>query len=187
MRGRISGREEGNRRARLDAPGSIKGWRVVPDGAFSATATRRAERSALQALATPYTARRPMSMWTEFKAFLIKQNVLALAIAVVVGTALNALVTAVVEDAIMPVVAAVTPDPASWQTFVTPGPVPFKVGHLGGALLNFLIIGLVAWRISKALIRPAPVAEAPATKPCPYCKMQIDAAATRCSHCTSQL
>jgi large conductance mechanosensitive channel len=127
-----------------------------------------------------------MSMWTEFKAFLIKQNVLALAIAVVVGTALNALVTAVVEDAIMPVVAAVTPDPASWQTYMTPGPVPFKVGHLGGALLNFFIIGFVAWRISKAFIRPAPATEPPATKPCPFCKMAIDATATRCAHCTSQ-
>ena len=46
-----------------------------------------------------------MSMWNEFKAFLLKENVLALAIAVVVGAALNKLVTAVVEDFIMPVVA----------------------------------------------------------------------------------
>jgi large conductance mechanosensitive channel len=128
-----------------------------------------------------------MSMWREFKAFLIKENVLALALAVVVGTALNALVTAVVEDVIMPIVAAVTPDPATWQSRVTPGPIPFKIGHLGGALLNFLIIGFVAWRISKAFIRPAPVAAAPATKNCPFCKMSIDAAATRCAHCTSQL
>ena len=42
-----------------------------------------------------------MSMWSEFKAFLLKENVLALAIAVVVGAALNKLVTAVVEDFIM--------------------------------------------------------------------------------------
>lgn len=128
-----------------------------------------------------------MSMWTEFKAFLIKQNVLALAIAVVVGAALNALVTAAVEDAIMPVVAAVTPNPELWQTYVTPGPVPFKIGHLAGALLNFFIIGFVAWRISKAFIRPASAAAAPATKTCPFCMMSIDATATRCAHCTSQL
>ena len=128
-----------------------------------------------------------MAMWREFKSFLIKENVLALAIAVVVGGALNALVGAVVEDLIMPVVAATTPDPATWQSAVTPGPVPFKIGHLGGALLNFIIVGFVAWRISKAFIRPAPAAEAPATKNCPFCKMAIDATATRCSHCTSQL
>jgi large conductance mechanosensitive channel len=70
---------------------------------------------------------------------------------------------------------------------VTPGPIPFKIGHLGGALLNFFIIGFVAWRISKAFIRAEPAAPPPATKQCPYCKMGIDAAATRCSHCTSQL
>ena len=128
-----------------------------------------------------------MAMWREFKSFLIKENVLALAIAVVVGGALNALVGAVVEDLIMPVVAAATPDPTTWQSAVTPGPVPFKIGHLGGALLNFIIVGFVAWRISKAFMRPAPAAEAPATKNCPFCKMAIDATATRCSHCTSQL
>lgn len=128
-----------------------------------------------------------MSMWKEFKAFLIKENVLALAIAVVVGAALNALVTAAVEDLIMPVVAAATPDPTAWQTKVLPGPVPLKYGHFGAALLNFLIVGFVAWRISKAFIRPAAAATAPATKNCTYCKMAIDASATRCAHCTSQL
>jgi len=125
-----------------------------------------------------------MSMWSEFKAFLLKENVLALAIAVVVGGALNKLVTAVVEDFIMPIVAATTPDPRTWQSAVTPGPIPFKVGDFGSALLNFVIIGFVAWRISKAFIRPAATA---ATKSCPYCKMIIDATATRCAHCTAQL
>lgn len=128
-----------------------------------------------------------MSMWREFKAFLVKQNVIALALAVVVGVALNTLVTALVDDFIMPIVAAATPDPASWQTAVVPGPVPFKVGHFGGALLNFLIVAFVAWRISKAFIKPEPVAAAPATKQCPYCRMTIDAAAVRCPYCTSQL
>ena len=125
-----------------------------------------------------------MSMWSEFKAFLLKENVLALAIAVVVGTALNKLVTAVVDDFIMPIVAVATPDPKTWQSAVTPGPIPFKIGDFGSALLNFLIIGFVAWRISKAFIRPPAT---PNTKPCPFCKMTIDAAATRCAHCTSQL
>jgi large conductance mechanosensitive channel len=125
-----------------------------------------------------------MSMWSEFKAFLLKENVLALAIAVVVGVALNKLVTAVVEDFIMPIVAVATPDPKLWQSAVTPGPIPFKIGDFGGALLNFVIIGFVAWRISKAFIRPTAV---PVTKPCPFCKMTIDVAATRCAHCTSQL
>ena len=125
-----------------------------------------------------------MSMWREFKAFLLKENVLALAIAVVVGAALNKLVTAVVDDFIMPVVAVATPDPKTWQSAVTPGPIPFKIGDFGSALLNFIIIGFVAWRISKAFIRPT---AAPATKSCPFCKMTIDVTATRCAHCTSQV
>ena len=128
-----------------------------------------------------------MAMWKEFKAFLVKENVLALAIAVVVGGALNKLVTALVDDFIMPVVAVATPDPRAWQTTVTPGPIPFKIGDFGSALVNFLIVGFVAWRISKAFIRPASAAAAPATKNCPFCKMAIDVTATRCAHCTSQL
>ena len=128
-----------------------------------------------------------MSMWSEFKTFLVKENVLALAIAVVVGAALNQLVTALVESFIMPVVAVTTPDPAGWQTAVTPGPIPFKIGAFGAALLNFLIVGFVAWRLSKAFMRPAPAAAAPSVKNCPFCKMSIDASATRCPHCTSQL
>jgi len=128
-----------------------------------------------------------MAMWKEFKAFLVKENVLALAIAVVVGGALNKLVTALVDDFIMPIVAVATPDPKAWQTQVVPGPIPFKIGDFGSALVNFLIVGFVAWRISKAFIRPAAAAAAPATKNCPFCKMSLDAAATRCAHCTSQL
>jgi large conductance mechanosensitive channel len=130
----------------------------------------------------------PGPMWKEFKAFLLKENVLALAIAVVVGGALNKLVTALVDDWIMPIIAAVTPG-GDWQKAVFPqtGPVQFKWGDFASALLNFFIIGLVAWRISKIFIKPpAPAAAAP-TKTCPYCMMIVDVAATRCAHCTSEL
>lgn len=123
-------------------------------------------------------------MWNEFKTFLIKQNVLALAIAVVVGVALNALVKALVDDFIMPIVGAATPS-ANWKAIVWHvGPIAFGVGDFASALLNFIIIGLVAWRISKAFIKPE---AAPSTKQCPFCKMTVDSAATRCSFCTSAL
>ena len=126
-------------------------------------------------------------MLREFKAFLLKQNVLALAIAVVVGAALNQLVTAVVDAFVMPIVAAASPA-STWQTWtVNAGPVEFKVGVFLGALVNFLIVGFVAWRISKIFIKPEPEAAKAATKQCPHCRMDIDALATRCSHCTSQL
>ena len=126
-------------------------------------------------------------MWREFKAFLIKQNALALAIAVVIGAALNTLVQSIVNDFIMPVVGAVTPSGAWQEATLDLGPVRFGIGNFLSALLNFFIIGLVAWRISKAFIKPEPPAAEPVTKSCPYCTMKIDPAATRCPFCTSQL
>ena len=125
-----------------------------------------------------------MAMIKEFKEFLLKQNIIALAIAVVVGTALNTLVKALVDDFIMPIVAALGPG-GEWQTATwNVGSIKFGIGDFLAALINFLIIGFVAWRISKIFIKPE--AEAP-TKDCPYCRMSINAAATRCPNCTSQL
>ncbi len=124
-------------------------------------------------------------MWTEFKAFLIKQNAIALAIAVVIGVALNTVVQAIVNDIILPIVQIVTHliAPVPWQEWTW---YNFKVGDLLSAILNFFIVGFVAWRISKIFIRPP--AKGPATtKTCDYCKMTIDIGATRCPHCTSQL
>jgi large conductance mechanosensitive channel len=123
-------------------------------------------------------------MLKEFKDFLLKQNVVALAIAVVVGTALNTLVKALVDDFIMPIIAAAAPggewQKATWDV----GPVKFGVGDFLAALINFVIIGFVAWRISKIFIKPAAAAE---KRLCGFCKLEIEPAATRCPHCTSQL
>jgi large conductance mechanosensitive channel len=125
-----------------------------------------------------------MPMFKEFKDFLLKQNVVALAIAVVVGTALNALVKALVDDFIMPIIVAMGPggewQKATWDV----GPVKFGIGDFFAAVINFIIIGFVAWRISKIFIKPDAVAP---VKNCPYCRMSMDPAATRCPHCTSQL
>jgi large conductance mechanosensitive channel len=128
-----------------------------------------------------------LDMWREFKAFIIKENVLALAIAVVLGAAIGKVVTAVVDDFIMPIVGAVTPS-GEWRTATFDvGPMKFGVGDFLSNLLNFLIIGFVVWRISKAFIKPAAAAPEAPTKQCPYCRMQMDAQASRCPHCTSQL
>jgi large conductance mechanosensitive channel len=125
-----------------------------------------------------------MAMLKEFKDFLLKQNVVALAIAVVVGTALNTLVKALVDDFIMPIIVVIGPG-GDWQKATwNVGSVKFGLGDFLAATINFIIIGLVAWRISKIFIKPT--AE-PATKKCPYCRMSMDSAATRCPNCTSQL
>jgi large conductance mechanosensitive channel len=123
-------------------------------------------------------------MVKEFKEFLLKQNIVALAIAVVVGTALGALVKAFVDDFIMPIIVAIGPG-GDWQKATwSVGAVKFGIGDFAAAAISFIIIGFVAWRISKIFIKPA--AEKP-MRDCPYCRLSIDAAATRCPNCTSQL
>jgi len=124
-------------------------------------------------------------MWTEFKAFMLEHNVIALAIAVVIGTALGKLVTAFVDDFIMPIVGAAIPGGEWREATWSVGGVEFLVGDFASALLNFIIIGFVAWRVAKIFIKPDP--DAPATKTCAFCRMSIDAAATRCAHCTSEV
>jgi large conductance mechanosensitive channel len=126
-------------------------------------------------------------MWREFKAFLVKENVLALAIAVVIGAALSKLVTALVNDFIMPIVAVVVPG-GDWRAAtLEAGPIVFLVGDFAGALIDFIIIAFVVWRISKAFIRMSAPKDKPATRECPYCVTTIDARATRCSSCTATL
>ena len=122
-----------------------------------------------------------MRMLKEFKEFLLKQNVIALAIAVVVGTALSAVVKALVDGFIMPIILVMQPG-GDWQTAKWHvGPFAFGLGAFLAAVINFIIVGFVVWRISKIFIRDVP------KKDCPYCKMSMDVAATRCPNCTSQL
>jgi len=127
-------------------------------------------------------------MWNEFRAFLIKQNMLALAIAVVIGAATNDVVQGLVNDFIMPIINAVSPS-KEWEQlrFPSSGPVQFTYGHFLSVLLKFVIVGLVCWRLTLALIKPAKPEDKPATRECPFCRQAIDARATRCAHCTSQL
>lgn len=123
-------------------------------------------------------------MWRDFKLFLVKQNALALAIGVVIGAALTKVVTALVDDIIMPIVAVAQPG-GEWQKArFDVGPFHFLIGDLANALINFVIIAFVVWRISKAFLKPDPAAP---TRVCPFCKMTLDKAATRCAHCTSEL
>src|SRR3954470_10887670 len=121
-------------------------------------------------------------MWREFKAFLVSANVLALALAVVIGAALAKVVAALVADIIMPIVGFAVPG-GEWRTWVWQvGSVKFALGDFAGVIIDFLIIGFVVWRISKAFIKKA--VEVP-VRTCQFCRMPIDSAATRCPHCTS--
>jgi large conductance mechanosensitive channel len=126
-------------------------------------------------------------MWHDFKAFLIKQNMLALAIAVVIGAATNDVVQGLVNDFIMPVINAVLPAGGWQEAAFTVGSVRFTYGHFLSVLLKFLIIGFVCWRLLLLFIRPPKGDEKPATQECPFCRQSIDARATRCAHCTSEI
>jgi large conductance mechanosensitive channel len=123
-------------------------------------------------------------MWREFKAFLLTANVLALALAVVIGTALGKVVSALVADIIMPIVAVAAPA-GQWRAWVWhAGPFNFALGDFAGVVVDFVIIGFVVWRISKAFIKKP---EEKPTRSCPRCRLTVDPAATRCPHCTSDL
>lgn len=127
-------------------------------------------------------------MWEDFKKFLEKANVVGLALAVIVGGAAGALVKAMSDDFLMPIIGAALPD-GDWRKYTLDvGPIKFGVGDFAGTFLNFAIISFIAFQIGKVFMKPEPPAPpAPATKACPYCLSTVPAAATRCAHCTSQL
>jgi large conductance mechanosensitive channel len=143
---------------------------------------RRASMS--QQMASPSGAN---TMWQDFKAFLIKQNMLALAIAVVLGAATNDVIQALVNDFIMPVINALIPGGSWEQATFGAGRVQFTYGHFLSVLLKFVIVGIVCWRIMRMFMRPPKADEKPATRECPHCRQSIDARATRCAFCTSDL
>lgn len=131
-------------------------------------------------------------MIREFKEFLVKQNALALAVAVIIGTAIGKVVSSLVDDVINPILGLALPG-GSWRearivlssTTDATGKVvenAILYGHLLGAIVDFVIIGLVIFLIIKYAL-PKPEA-APATKECPQCKTLIAASATRCHACT---
>lgn len=131
-----------------------------------------------------------MSLKDEFKAFVLKGNVIDLAVAVVVGGAFGKIVTAFVDGIVMPLVTYVLPANIRWEEW-TFG--KFRVGAVLGATVNFLIISLVIFLVLVKLMEKVtkrkgepPPAE-PTTKECPACLEQVPLKATRCKHCTSQL
>ena len=92
-------------------------------------------------------------MLQEFMAFLREYGVIGLALAVVIGGKANALVTAVVEGIVMPVITFFIPD-GSWRTAtLNVGPIKLLPGPVLGAALDFLIVAAVVFIISKQLLR----------------------------------
>jgi large conductance mechanosensitive channel len=119
----------------------------------------------------------------EFRDFLLKTNLLSLALAVVIGGAVTKIIGSIVADLIMPVVGVLTPQ-GNWRG-LTWGFWRFNwtYGNFLGHLLDFLIIAGIVFIITKAVIRNAPP---PPSKVCAACKESIHPEATRCKFCTSE-
>lgn len=147
-------------------------------------------------------------MWRDFKAFVMRGNVMDLAVAVILGAAFGAVVKSLVDDVIMPVIGvatggmdfsnkfallkAGTAAPPPYPTLAAAkaaGAVTLNYGALVNTALTFLIVALAVFLLVRAVNRLSrrPVPPAPDTKPCPFCTMTIGLAATRCPHCTSVL
>jgi len=120
-------------------------------------------------------------MLSEFKAFLLKYNVMALAVAFILGAAVAKLVSALVTDLIMPIIGMAVPSGDWRQIVVQIAGAKFLVGEFLGAVLDFTVIAFVVFLIARALLKPAPT---PQTQTCPSCLEIIARAATRCKHCT---
>lgn len=127
-------------------------------------------------------------MLKEFKEFIMKGNVVDLAIGVVLGGAFGAIITALVEGIINPIIGAATAGIAMDHMSVKLGQVELVYGMFLSALLKFIIIGFILFIIVKSLNKMRKQEEAaPTTKVCPHCMSEIDINASRCPHCTSEL
>lgn len=148
-----------------------------------------------------------MGMKKEFKEFVLRGNMMDLAVGVIVGGAFNGLVTSFVNNIIMPVISLFTGkidfenmfvalDGAKYATLAEAqeaGTAVIAYGSFITAIINFIILALVVFFLVKGInkMRAATAKEeapkAPTTKVCPFCKTEIDINATRCPHCTSEL
>ena len=150
-------------------------------------------------------------MLKDFKAFIMKGNVVDMAVGIIIGVAFGLIINSLVKDVIMPPIGlglgnvdfqnlfvvlkeGTTPGPyASLAAAQTAGAVSINYGVFINTLINFIIIAAVLFffvvrPIAKINARKAvPATPAPVTKECPYCFSAIPIKATRCPNCTSEL
>ena len=147
-------------------------------------------------------------MLAEFKKFILRGNVMDLAIGVIIGAAFGKIVTSLVNDILMPPLGVLLGNvdfsnlyavlkgsvPAKTPLVTaqaTTGVVTWNYGLFITNIINFLIMAFVIFllvrAINKMTTKPAPAPAAPPTKECPHCFSNIPLKATRCPNCTSQL
>ena len=131
-------------------------------------------------------------LWTEFKNFAFKGNLIDLAVAVVLGTAFAKVIDAMVKFLIMPLIGYLDFGKGGGYQNWHIGEV--KIGLVLAELLNFVLVALaifivivkVVGALMKRATTPPPAGE-PTTKECPYCLMVVPIKARKCGHCTSDL
>jgi large conductance mechanosensitive channel len=144
----------------------------------------------------------------EFKAFIMRGNVLDLAVGFIMGGAFGTIVKSLVDDVIMPPIglalgnvdfsdlfmllkggAKAPPPYASLAEAQAAGAVTVNYGVFINSIVSFLIVAFAVFLLVRAAnrMKPAEAAAAPSTKDCPYCRMAIPIGATRCPQCTSEL
>lgn len=94
-----------------------------------------------------------MGFMDEFMQFLNKHKVIGLAVAFIIGAAASKLVSALVQDIVMPIISALTPS-GDWRAItLQAGPVKFLIGDFAGALIDFAIIALVIFMVVKYAVK----------------------------------
>ena len=133
-------------------------------------------------------------MASGLKEFLLRGNVVDLAVGVVVGAAFGAIVTEFTKDLLTPLIAAIVGKPDFSAIYFTLNGSKFLIGNFLNALISFLLIATAVYYFVvvpvNALItrtRKAPVPVDPTTKKCPECFSEIPIPAKRCAFCTSQI
>ena len=131
-------------------------------------------------------------MLKEFKEFVMRGNVLDLAVAVIIGGAFGKIISSLVNDILMPLIGLLLGGIDFAGLSFTVGDAVVTWGNFVQAIVDFLIVAFVIFMIIKAANAtkkkepPAPPAE-PTTKDCPHCFTSIPIKATRCPNCTSEL
>ena len=145
-------------------------------------------------------------MLKEFREFILRGNVLDLAVGIIIGAAFGGVVKSLVDDVLMPPVGLALGQVDFKDLYLllkqgaTPGPYPslvaakeagavtLNLGQFINTVINFLIVGFAVFLVVRVANRMYKKAEAvPTTRECPYCKSTVALAATRCAHCTSEL
>ena len=131
-------------------------------------------------------------LWSEFKSFAFKGNVVDLAVGMMIGSAFTAIVTALVNSVLMPILSLITGkvDFSDMKFQIANTDIPY--GEFLSAVFNFAAVAVCIFFLVKVINKITSFRkkeEAPAEPPrlCPFCFQEIHKDATRCPHCTSVL